>query len=104
MDKSTSSQSMSHGIFGRPLSSTEIETRSLPSEQELIKLAEMTKKISELEKQITERDETIKHLEKSIADRDEASLMCPMDSIPDDMVCAHSNLLIQLKSRIVGQL
>lgn len=90
MDKSTSSQSVSSGIFGRPLSSTEIESKSLPTEQELLKLSEMTKKISELEKQISERDDTIKHLEKSIADRDEVSLMCPMDSIPDDMVCART--------------
>lgn len=96
MEKSSSSQNVSSGIFGRPLSSfvdsTDYKQKSVELQNAIKesenKISAMAKKISDLEVIISERDNTIRNLETTavVFDEDDLSLMSPMDSSETDMV------------------
>lgn len=95
MEKSSSSQNVSSGIFGRPLSSfvdsTDYKQKSVELQNAIKesenKISAMAKKISDLEVIIS--DNTTRNLENStvaVFDQDSLSLMSPMDSSETDMV------------------
>lgn len=102
--ESSSTHSVSSGVFGRPMSSTDTASRSLPIDPSSGRMEEMTLRIKDLEKLISQRDKTIKSLEvtvetlktetantlevtmKTRAANDDALLLTPVDGDLDDVV------------------
>lgn len=95
--ESSPTHSLSSSVFGRPMSSTDTASRSLPIDPSSGKMEEMTLLIKDLEKLISQRDKTIKSLEATVETlkeeatnsrtaSDDALLLTPVDGAIDDMV------------------